>query len=451
MLPNAEGLNWIDENHVLFSEIKQGIHMVLVTAGASRTGQRDIYVPPTERGMAHHSALSPDGRQVLMTEMGSRGEWLPCRLVPFDGSSSGVVVGPKAACRGVGWSPDGRWMYLSADVGTGYHLWRQRRSSAAPEQITFGPSEEQAVAVAPDGSLLTSVGTYRHSLWLHLPGHEDREISEQGNSTGAVFSPDGTKLVFMGHLSVVQGTTVGHFMILDLRTWNVEDPFPDLLTSEWDISPSGKLAVLTTVANDGVSQLWLAALDRRSPPKLFPSPVPVHAGNFVSEDEIVFRTTENGKHFVERAHLDGTGRHKVFADPIITFGGLTPDMKWALVGEPTAGERSFHVVARRLDGSRAFTVCSGACGLRWSPDNRTLYIFFYSMPGTGRHTHFVVAPTAPGSPFPAIPPEGLSAAKAMKLPGAKTTDSAIYPSNTPGVFAFNKDIVHRNIYRIPVH
>jgi DNA-binding winged helix-turn-helix (wHTH) protein len=41
-LPNAAGLTWIDEGHVLFSEIKNGVHMALVTATESRTESRDL-------------------------------------------------------------------------------------------------------------------------------------------------------------------------------------------------------------------------------------------------------------------------------------------------------------------------------------------------------------------------------------------------------------------------
>ena len=38
--------------------------------------------------MAHRSYLSPDGKQMLVVEMNFC-KWLPCRLVPFDGSSTG--------------------------------------------------------------------------------------------------------------------------------------------------------------------------------------------------------------------------------------------------------------------------------------------------------------------------------------------------------------------------
>ena len=82
LLSNANGLTWIDAHHVMFSEIKSGIHLAVVTATESRSEQRDVYVPPRETGMAHFSYLSPDGKWVLVVEM-VNGGWMPCRLVPF--------------------------------------------------------------------------------------------------------------------------------------------------------------------------------------------------------------------------------------------------------------------------------------------------------------------------------------------------------------------------------
>ncbi|MGI8424479.1 MAG: protein kinase domain-containing protein [Chloroflexota bacterium] len=54
-LPNASGLVWLDPQRLMFSEIKTGIHMAIVTAEHTRAGARDVYVPPHERGMGHRS------------------------------------------------------------------------------------------------------------------------------------------------------------------------------------------------------------------------------------------------------------------------------------------------------------------------------------------------------------------------------------------------------------
>src|SRR5229473_7452088 len=69
LLPNASSLTWIEAGkRLLFSEIKEGLHMVVVSTDEGRGHSRDVYVPIGERSMAHHSYLSPDGRWVLVVE-----------------------------------------------------------------------------------------------------------------------------------------------------------------------------------------------------------------------------------------------------------------------------------------------------------------------------------------------------------------------------------------------
>ena len=117
---------WIDQRRLLFSEIKKDIHMAIVQAEESRVGSRDVYVPPDPLGMAHRSYPSPDGQWALVVEM-VRGPWVPCRLVPLNGSSPGRRVGPPdGGCTFAAWSPDGKWMYFSSSAGGAFHTWRQR-------------------------------------------------------------------------------------------------------------------------------------------------------------------------------------------------------------------------------------------------------------------------------------------------------------------------------------
>ncbi len=74
LLPNAFALTWVDDHHVMFSEVQHGIHMNVVTATESRGEERSVYIPPTEDGMAHISSVSPDRKWVLVTrEMDSSG------------------------------------------------------------------------------------------------------------------------------------------------------------------------------------------------------------------------------------------------------------------------------------------------------------------------------------------------------------------------------------------
>ncbi len=68
-LPNSAGLSWLDDGHLLFSQIKTGIHMGVVTSKPDRSDFREIYFPAHERGMVHYSYLSPDKKWVLLVEM----------------------------------------------------------------------------------------------------------------------------------------------------------------------------------------------------------------------------------------------------------------------------------------------------------------------------------------------------------------------------------------------
>ena len=157
LLANAAGLTWLDERRVLFSEIRTGFHMGVVTATEGRSEYREIYFPQDERGMAHYSYASPDRKWALIVEMNP--VWQPCRLVPLDRSSLGRQVGPSGKCHSAAWSPDGKWMYFSEEVDGSHHLWRQPFPNGEPEQITSGPTEEDGIALAPDGrSLITSIG-----------------------------------------------------------------------------------------------------------------------------------------------------------------------------------------------------------------------------------------------------------------------------------------------------
>jgi hypothetical protein len=176
--------------------------MGLVTATATRSEYRKIYFPKNERGMVHLAYPSPDRRSALALEMDP--VWHPCRLIPLDGSSAGWEGGPQGKCTSAAWSANGKWMYFGVEVQGRHHLWRQRFMNGRPEQITFGGTEEDGVAVAPDGrSLITSIGLEHSVLWIH-DRQGDRPVSSEGYvvsapgwSTSVRFSPDGKRLFYL--------------------------------------------------------------------------------------------------------------------------------------------------------------------------------------------------------------------------------------------------------------
>jgi Tol biopolymer transport system component len=270
MLPNASGLTWIDDQHLLFSEIKGGVHMAVVTATESRSEKRDIYVPAQQEGMAHRSSLSPDHKWVLVATEMDIIDLKPCHLVPFDGSSAGTIVGPPdGLCTFAGWSTDGKWMFFSATTGHGFHLWRQRFPDGKPEQFTFGPTEEEGIAVAPDGhSLLTAVGLSTRTVTVHnesgerpIPFEGQARLTAPQTSSRAIFSPDGSKIYFLGQRGVGEPEDL---WVEDLASGVAERAVPGIsVSSSYDVSPDGKEIALDSRDPQGVSHIWLASLDHR--------------------------------------------------------------------------------------------------------------------------------------------------------------------------------------------
>lgn len=147
---NASGLVWLRDRRLIFSEQTGGLNMRVMTADEQRRSTRLVYAPAGKQGMAHRSAVSPDGAWVLIAEMDAP-TWQQCRLVPSNGQSTGRRIGPGGQCTSAAWSPDGKWMYFSANSTGAYHLWRQRFPNGTPEQLTFGTTEEEGIASDPDG------------------------------------------------------------------------------------------------------------------------------------------------------------------------------------------------------------------------------------------------------------------------------------------------------------
>lgn len=459
MLPNASGLTWVDDRHVLFSEIKSGMHMAVVTATESRAEERDIYIPPTQDGMVHHSHLSPDHKWVLIAYAMDNSAILPCRLVPFDGSSKGRIVGPPAyACTYAGWSPDGTWMYFSATNWTsGFHLWRQRFPDGEPEQITFGPTEQEGIALAPDGhSILSSVGLDNSTLWVNdksgdrqIPFDGSARLSMiQGNSR-AIFSPDGIRLYFLGTLSAKNGEEL---WVADLTSGLIERALPGILqVSSYDVSADGRQIVFDAVDTQGRLHLWIAGLDRRSPPRQLQSDVPESSPLFGSSDDLFFLAQEGSNLYLCRRQLKAGPRKRVTSAPAIHFQTISPDGKWAVAEAAISGEEVKRgVVAYRVSDGTPKRVCYGLCLVRWTGDGKFLYI---ALPGgvkADAYKTFVI-PLHDGNSFPKLPATGIKTESDLtSLSGVRAINEFAHPGPNVSLFAFERRQPHRNIYRIPI-
>jgi eukaryotic-like serine/threonine-protein kinase len=454
MMPNAEGLTWIDANHLLFSEVLSGLHMAVETATTTGAQSRLVYVPPRQRGMAHRSALSPDGKWVLIAEM-DNGGWLPCRLVPFDGSSSGQRVGPQdAACTYVAWSPDQKWMYMSSDKGERFHIWRQRFPDGKPQQVTTGATEEEGIAVAPDGaSLITSVGLRESTIWVHDERGE-RQVSSEGFAQNPEFSPDGKKLYYLVQPHGVSGEFVsGELWAVNLATGRSERLLPGTLVTGYAVSPDGTKVAYSVKDDNGESRLWLASLDLRFPPREFAANVNEDQPAWDRAGQIYFRAAEGGFNSLYRMNEDGSGRSKAMPNPILEFHAVSPDGRWATVYETVGSNPEPHEVAVPLDGGTLQIVCTTYCVSSWSDNGKEFGVIVWGM-GRGLRTALLSVNLATG--LPSMPPGGIVTPRGTEevnlemTKGARVVDGPVIPGETPDVWAIQREDVHRNLFRVPL-
>lgn len=462
LLTNASGLTWIpgrnraaSQPFVLFSELtRRGFQMKIASSTESRTEQRDVFVPPGA-GMAHRSYLSPDGNQILVVEMGAGDTgaggygWLPCRLMPYDGSSPGKPS--PAQCTDAAWSPDGQWMYFSTNTGNGYHIWRQRFPDGMPEQVTFSVTEEDGIAFDPDGrSFLTSIGTSQSTVWVH-DSTGDRQMTSEGYAFLPSLSPDAKKLYYLVRGGGARNFLTGGLWAADLESGQRQRLLPDFQMLHYTISSDGQRVVFTASDDTGRTPVWLAALNGGSAPRRL-STMDSWVVYFGAPGEVVlFSGGENGEFFVYRVKEDSSELQKMIPTPMVFPYGVSPDGQWV----PGQVSPQFtDLVAYSAGRASPTLICEGCSQpqgpdllpppLSWTPDRKFLYLKF------GASLYAI--PLQPGQVLPPIPASGFQSKEAVAaLPGAKLiAEGSVFPGPNPSIYAFMKVSTQRNIYRVPV-
>ncbi len=448
-LRNASGLIWSAPGQVLFSEmdLKKIPHMGIVRADETRASQRNVYWPAHDDGMAHRSYPSPDGKSVLLVEMDHHHNWMPCRLIPMDGSSPGRQVGPLGgACTFAAWSPDNTWMYVNSDAGGVNHIWRQRFPDGKPEQVTSGATAEQGIAMAPDGrSFITAVAMQARSIWLH-DARGERQISAlEGVADNPKFTPDGKKLVYaiVKEAPTPFSRRPGEIWVADLESGRSEPLFPGFQALEYDLSVDGQRVVMEAEDSERIRRLWVAPLDRHLPPRQIPN-VEGRQPRFGPSGEIFFRHNSN---FVYRVHADGSGLRKAVEESILILRGVSRDGQWVAGWAPLPSGEGAGFQAFSLGGQPSVSIVNNI-DWSWSPRGDSFSISGGPI-AAGRS---YIIPLQPGQALPPVPRGGLASEQDIaQLPGARRIDElTAVPGPSPDVYAFYRGTTQRNLFRIPV-
>jgi DNA-binding winged helix-turn-helix (wHTH) protein/Tol biopolymer transport system component len=452
LLPNAAGLTWLDDHRLLFSEIKMVPHMGIVTATENRSERREIYFPTHHRAMAHYSYASPDQKWALVVEMDP--DWLPCRLVPLAGASPSRQVGPPGACTSAAWSPDGGWMYFGAAMRGRQHLWRQRFPDGQPEQITSGATEEKGVAMAPDGrSLITSIFMRQASVWIH-DSKGDRAVSTEGYAAGPhpTYSADGKRLYYLLRHDSLESPS--ELWRAELDSGKSEVVLPGVSIREYDISSDEKEVVFSTRPPGQASQLWLAPLDRRVPPRRIAATGEADP-HFGPDGDVLFRLNDGKANYLAHMGRNGDGRTQVVPFPILGVVNISPDRRFIILLAPAIESKipkAVDTIAVPVNGGPARRICHDMCWVTWSREGKYFYVETAPASHTNPAGKMVAMPVPPGETLPPLPPSGIRrGAEGFAIPGSKIIERGdITPGLDLSTYAYMKSEVHANLFRIPL-
>jgi eukaryotic-like serine/threonine-protein kinase len=409
----------------------------------------------------HRSALSPDGKWVLLAEMDSAW-WRRCRVVPFDGSTAGRQVGPEGSCTWAQWSPDGKWMYFTVDTWTaGFHVWRQRFPDGAPQQLTpSGASEEEGLAMMSDGkSFITTAGTQQSAIWLHDDTVGERQITSEGYSFFPTLSPDDRKVYCLRRVTGSRSYFSGELWVSDVATGAAERLFAGLVLTHFSISQDGKKVVFATEQGQARSGIWVGWLDGTQAPRQLTFGGEYRAF-FGRPGQILYQGTQTSPKIMS-IDEDGSGQVAVSDLDIVQLQSISPDGRWALVGvTPTGGhgDRNVMVVAVPLEGGAPITVCdscsfgfgitrSSAPLLSWSLDGKWVYVCLRYFPFGSSKTAAI--PIKSGGAPPTFTKGFGSEADFARMPGALLINQDnISPGMLPNYFVITRRSAKANLFRI---
>ena len=409
--------------------------------------------------MAHRAAPSPDRKKVLVVEMNG-GEWLPCRLVPFDGSSSGRPIGPlDGQCTTATWSSDGRWMYFSSNAGGAFHVWRQRYPNGTPEQITFGPTEQEGTALAPDGKhLITSMGLQQASISLK-DASGDRALTSEGFAMLPTMLPSGDRMFYLMRTGS-HGYASGELWSLNLGTGEKERALPGRVMANYSISADGRRVVFTSAGSASDDGIWVADLDRRTPPRQLTRGGEFRGASFGGPGEILYISPQAELRYLYRMREDGSGVEQIRPEPVNNLISVSPDGQWAVVSLPgmtTGGGWALQLMS--LHGEAPMTACENCVlgfkpnrvqgsPINWSMDGKSVFVSLHYFGLATAKT--VVLPYRSGVPLATLWPKGLRYEQDVAMnPGATVINEAnVFPASSASAHLSWSRTTQSNLYRV---
>jgi Tol biopolymer transport system component len=347
-------------------------------------------------------------------------------------------------------------MYLNTNSGGAFHIWRQRFPNGRIEQVTSGPTEEEGIAVAPDGeSVVTAVGMRRSTVWLH-ESRGDRMLTSEATAAladprnGSPFSTDGKKLYYVVRGSpgreVITDRAVGELRELDLKSGTAQPILPGFSITDFSLSPDGEQIAFTTLDENSSLNIWVAPLDGSSTPRRLQSSA--EHPRFTSDFIYYIKRTPSGS-YAHRIRSDGSGDQQIWSENIVTLA-TSPDGRHLAVTLPIEKGGEWNLELVDWVQKKVQPVCKDGM-VYWSDDGRSLYVFGgFGKGNKAAPTYLISLPVGRG--VPELPAAGVSnIAQLVALKNARTiAGHAVAAGRTPDTYAYVKETVQRDLYRIPL-
>ncbi len=258
-----------------------------------------------------------------------------------DGSHVVTVAGEAGSEFDGAWSPDGEWVVYrdsTRGINDDDEVFVARADGSERRNLTNDPSNDWGPDWSPDGRTIAfnsdrGGGAIRGYL-VEPDGSGLREIDVDAWVEYPSFSPDGSKIAYMGH----QGTDY-EIYVADLATGAVDQLTDSHGSDGWPVwSPDGRTIAFTSERddcrfasddqecwrageNDEYHDIWLMNADGSDPRRVSPE-----IGQFVAwSPDSTYLLISGHALFVVRT--DGTGRLELRADGIDRALGGIPDWR----------------------------------------------------------------------------------------------------------------------------
>jgi Tol biopolymer transport system component len=249
------------------------------------------------------------------------------------------------------------------------------------------------------------------------------------------------------------GAPATELRVIEPASGRAQQLLPGISITDYDISADETAVAFTTPGNDGEPQVWVAPLDRRTPPRLISRAA--DQPSFGPAGDIFIRSLEGSANAVIRIDQDGGGRTRMSSPAFQEKGAMSPDGRWVIVFGPSGGGQDAVAAtwAVPVGGGTPRLICVPYCGTAWSADGRFFYVAVSQSVTTGVASRTIAIPVAEGESWPELPTTGINAVgEPVLIEGAVVIEhGSISPGPDPSVYAFTKSELHRNLFRIPLH